>query len=149
MNRQQFIVPILLVSLVTALGPTVATGLPLEPLAAQAERPITDFIRESATEGALPGLWTASQGEERRSGDSARTQVDQAFSSLPLRFVANVGQSDPSVRFTVKGAGHTIFFTEEEVVFEDYEWRLLQIPHRDIPVKPNSAIWQSDLDTAY
>jgi uncharacterized repeat protein (TIGR01451 family) len=41
----------------------------------------------------------------------------QAFLSLPLRFIANAGQTHPAVRFTVKGAGHTLFFTEEGVVF--------------------------------
>ena len=41
----------------------------------------------------------------------------QAFLSLPLRFVANAGQTHPTVHFTVKGAGHTLFFTEEGVVF--------------------------------
>jgi hypothetical protein len=46
-----------------------------------------------------------------------RERVNQALFNLPLRFVANAGQTDPVVRFTVKGAGHTLFFTQEEVVF--------------------------------
>ena len=37
--------------------------------------------------------------------------------SLPLRFVANAGQTHPAVHFTVKGGGHTLFFTEESVIF--------------------------------
>jgi uncharacterized repeat protein (TIGR01451 family) len=40
----------------------------------------------------------------------------QALLNLPLRFIANAGQTDPAVCFTVKGAGHTLFFTSEEVV---------------------------------
>ena len=40
-----------------------------------------------------------------------------ALANLPLSFVANAGQEDPTVRFTVRGAGHTIFFTEQEIVF--------------------------------
>ena len=36
---------------------------------------------------------------------------------LPLSFIPNHGQTDPSVRFHVKGPGHTIFFADDEVVF--------------------------------
>lgn len=39
------------------------------------------------------------------------------WSQLPLRFIANRGQTDSEVRFTVQGAGHTLFFTPREVVF--------------------------------
>jgi uncharacterized repeat protein (TIGR01451 family) len=39
------------------------------------------------------------------------------LTDLPLRFIANAGQTDPAVNFTVKGAGHTLFFTQNEVVF--------------------------------
>jgi uncharacterized repeat protein (TIGR01451 family) len=48
---------------------------------------------------------------------ASRERVNQALFNLPLRFVANAGQTDPAVRFTVKGAGHTLFFTQEGVVF--------------------------------
>jgi uncharacterized repeat protein (TIGR01451 family) len=48
---------------------------------------------------------------------ASRERLNQALFNLPLRFVANAGQTDPAVRFTVKGAGHTLFFTQEEVVF--------------------------------
>jgi len=41
----------------------------------------------------------------------------QVLTDLPLRFIANAGQTDPAVYFTVKGAGHTLFFTQDEVVF--------------------------------
>jgi len=41
----------------------------------------------------------------------------QTLTDLPLRFIANAGQTDPAVNFTVKGAGHTLFFTQDEVVF--------------------------------
>jgi hypothetical protein len=49
--------------------------------------------------------------------EATRERVGQALFNLPLRFIANAGQTDPAVHFVVKGAGHTIFFTEEEVVF--------------------------------
>jgi hypothetical protein len=37
--------------------------------------------------------------------------------SLPLRFTANSGQTDPAVRFTAESAGQAFFFTDDEVVF--------------------------------
>ncbi len=41
---------------------------------------------------------------------------DTPFSALalPLRFIPNVGQTDSAVQFTVRGAGHTLFFTPVE-----------------------------------
>jgi uncharacterized repeat protein (TIGR01451 family) len=41
----------------------------------------------------------------------------EVLANLPLRFVPNTGQDDPAVHFTVQGPGHTLFFTEEGVVF--------------------------------
>ncbi len=38
------------------------------------------------------------------------------FGKLPLSFVPNAGQTDPAVRFQVRGMGGTIFFTDGEVV---------------------------------
>lgn len=38
-------------------------------------------------------------------------------SRRPLSFIANAGQTDSRVLFHVQGAGHTIFFTPDEVVF--------------------------------
>jgi uncharacterized repeat protein (TIGR01451 family) len=45
----------------------------------------------------------------------------QTLSGLPLRFVANAGQVDPDVRFTVRRAGHTIFLTPDGLVFSAVE----------------------------
>ncbi len=44
-------------------------------------------------------------------------QVNQSLRHLPLRFIPNAGQTAPVVQFTVKGAGHTIFFTPEGIIF--------------------------------
>ena len=50
--------------------------------------------------------------------EAATQQAESGvLANLPLRFVPNTGQDDPAVRFTVKGPGHTLFFTEEGVVF--------------------------------
>ena len=45
------------------------------------------------------------------------SKVFQTLMDLPLRFIANAGQTNPAVNFTVKGAGLTLFFTPDEVVF--------------------------------
>jgi hypothetical protein len=44
-------------------------------------------------------------------------RVNQSLLGLPLRFIANAGQIDSAVQFTVKGTGHTIFFTPQGIIF--------------------------------
>ncbi|MCT7956090.1 SBBP repeat-containing protein [Laspinema palackyanum] len=39
------------------------------------------------------------------------------LAQLPLSFIPNAGQLDPTVNFSVRGASHGIFFTPDEVVF--------------------------------
>ncbi|MGB8690085.1 MAG: SBBP repeat-containing protein, partial [Microcoleus sp.] len=47
-----------------------------------------------------------------------KSQNQQAsYGQVPLIFIANTGQTDPSVKFQVKGAGHSIFFTPNEITF--------------------------------
>lgn len=69
----------------------------------------------------LPGL-TSEAGRRRifhpsEVGLGERDKVRHALGNLPLRFIANAGQAGPAVRFTVKGAGQAIFFTDQEIVF--------------------------------
>lgn len=45
------------------------------------------------------------------------TMKGTQFSGLPLRFVENIGQTLPEVQFHVEGAGHTVLFQSERVVF--------------------------------
>jgi hypothetical protein len=40
-----------------------------------------------------------------------------SYGQIPLSFIANTGQTDPNVKFQVKGAGHSIFFTPNEIAF--------------------------------
>ncbi|MEG4226804.1 MULTISPECIES: DUF7948 domain-containing protein [unclassified Microcoleus] len=40
-----------------------------------------------------------------------------SYGQIPLSFIANNGQTDPSVKFQVKGAGHSIFFSPNEISF--------------------------------
>ncbi len=58
--------------------------------------------------------------------------------TLPLSFIANAGQIDPTVRFHVKGGGYSIYFTPEEVVFtaaEDAESEELRTSSRTAVVR--------------
>ena len=50
------------------------------------------------------------------------TQNQQSsYGQLPLSFIANSGQTDPSVQFQVKGAGHSIFFSPNEISFVAFQ----------------------------
>lgn len=41
------------------------------------------------------------------------SQNQQAsYGQIPLSFIANTGQTDPNVKFHVKGAGHSIFLLQ-------------------------------------
>ncbi|GAB4287695.1 MAG: hypothetical protein Fur0025_21390 [Oscillatoriaceae cyanobacterium] len=51
-------------------------------------------------------------------GDPITGDVTTATSNLPLSFIANAGQAAENVQALVKGAGHTIFFTPEEISFQ-------------------------------
>jgi hypothetical protein len=68
----------------------------------------------TAVPPAPAGASIPTQGDAPPAG---RAGIKQALMQLPLRFIANAGQTDPEVRFTVKAAGQTIFFTPDEVVF--------------------------------
>jgi hypothetical protein len=47
---------------------------------------------------------------------SATQRVAETFGRLPLSFEANVGQTDPQVRFLSRGSGYTLFLTSGEAV---------------------------------
>jgi len=44
-----------------------------------------------------------------------KSKATEAYGKLPLSFIQNNGQTDKSVRFYERGAGHATFFTEEGV----------------------------------
>ncbi len=48
-------------------------------------------------------------------GDRAKTKAAETYGKLPLSFIQNNGQTDKSVKFYERGAGHATFFTEEGV----------------------------------
>lgn len=49
---------------------------------------------------------------------SKASQIASAVGKLPLRFEANMGQTDPRVAFLARGSGYTVFLTADEAVME-------------------------------
>jgi hypothetical protein len=96
MNKQRFITFVLLVSLAIVSGPGAAytsAAPPPAPALSKVEGPV------------LPVSSVA---------DDPAIAPD--FGKLPLSFVPNTGQTDPSVRFQVRSMGGRLFFTPSEVV---------------------------------
>ncbi|MEZ2227324.1 MAG: S8 family serine peptidase [Microcoleus sp.] len=63
-----------------------------------------------------------------------------SYGQIPLSFIANTGQTDPNVKFQVKGAGHSIYFTPNEITFTAF-----QKPNEPGNQATNSAIIRSSL----
>jgi Ca2+-binding RTX toxin-like protein len=63
-----------------------------------------------------------------------------SYGQIPLSFIANAGQTDPNVKFQVKGAGHSIFFTPNEITFTAF-----QKPNEPGNTATNSATVRSSL----
>ncbi len=74
--------------------PAVATAAPTPPKAAG---------------GAPAPVVTAADAQ-------TKAVATEALGKLPLRFETNVGQVDPQVRFTAKGAGYDLFLTGDKAV---------------------------------
>ncbi len=68
--------------------------------------------------GAMPQAIapTESVSPEGTTGDPLLGEQVPNLSQLPLSFIPNAGQFDPTVNFSVRGASHAIFFTPDEVV---------------------------------
>jgi len=120
MHPQRLLATVLLVGLIATPGPAaVEMALPSTPIVRQTAGSARSANEESANR--LPDSRaarheTSPHPDLPHSNTPARSHA-QALPTLPLRFIANAGQSDPAVRFTVQGAGHTIFFTRDEIVF--------------------------------
>ena len=80
-------------------------------------------------QGALHTSATAVSGAAMVGSDQAATaRLKAASGRLPLSFVPNAGQMDPTVRFQVRSAGATLFFTSNEIV--------LSLPTRSTDIPP-------------
>jgi len=49
---------------------------------------------------------------------TTESSVLEAYGKLPLLFIENQGQVDEAVRYYVKASGQTVYFTEENIVFD-------------------------------
>ena len=49
-------------------------------------------------------------------GRKTKSRVSEAYGRLPIRFEANVGQTDAAVKFLSRGGGHSLFLTQSEAV---------------------------------
>lgn len=47
---------------------------------------------------------------------TARLSVSEAYGRVPLSFEANLGQTDPQVKYLARGSGYTLFLTATEAV---------------------------------
>jgi len=75
-----------------------------------------------------PGLQRAKSSEKTRPETSLRTaapadsqkqqSATAAYGKLPLSFEANMGQTDPQVKFLSRGPGYQMFLTSSEAVFD-------------------------------
>lgn len=63
---------------------------------------------------ALSGV--SSFGQRHQSAAHANQAVVAEFAKLPLSFEANLGQSDPQVRFISRGQGYSLFLTDSSAV---------------------------------
>src|SRR5262245_28158107 len=79
---------------------------PLPPV----EEPETSLPTTSAAPAA------PSPGELRRHSDAPRPDVLKTYGHIPMQFEANLGQTDPNVKFFARGPGYTVFLTPSEAV---------------------------------
>lgn len=65
------------------------------------------------------GIHHSRTAKHQREPLTAATQqrILASLIKMPLRFEANQGQTDPSVKFITKGAGYNLFLTTNELVF--------------------------------
>jgi hypothetical protein len=72
---------------------------------------------------ALPASFGPQLWREAREGASSTAiladeerRVTEAYAQLPLAFIPNAGQTDPSVRYYAQGAGYTFYFADHKAV---------------------------------
>ena len=70
--------------------------------------------------GAFPavGLLAGESSTDTMDSSTTESSVLEAYGKLPLPFIENQGQVDEAVRYYVKGSGQTVYFTEENIVFD-------------------------------
>jgi len=68
-------------------------------------------------------------------GEVVKAQVAEAYGKLPLLFIENQGQLNAEVKYYVKAAGQTIYFTDGGIVFDLVRYEETQ----DIPSADSKA----------
>ncbi len=97
-----------------------------DPLAAILGHPPVPALSGATTDPAdpltTPGLGGVSTADPRRDPDAAtlpehsRARIQEGYGQLPMHFEPNLGQSAPEVRYLARGAGYSLFLTEQEAV---------------------------------
>src|ERR1051326_123843 len=57
-----------------------------------------------------------SASDIRQSAEKLKSEVRSAMADLPMAFEPNMGQTDPRVKYLTRGAGYTVFLTDEGAV---------------------------------
>jgi len=64
------------------------------------------------------GLLAGESSTDTMDLSTTESSVLEAYGKLPLLFIENQGQVDEAVRYYVKASGQTVYFTEENIVFD-------------------------------
>ena len=49
--------------------------------------------------------------------EASQANIIENYGKIPLSFTVNQGQLDPQVKFTIRGSGCTMYFTQEGTTF--------------------------------
>jgi hypothetical protein len=64
------------------------------------------------------GLLAGESSTDTLDLSTTESSILEAYGKLPLLFIENQGQVDEAVRYYVKASGQTVYFTEENIVFD-------------------------------
>ncbi len=64
------------------------------------------------------GLLAGESSTDTMDLSTTESSVLEVYGKLPLLFIENQGQVDEAVRYYVKASGQTVYFTEENIVFD-------------------------------
>src|SRR6266567_7560553 len=81
--------------------------------------PFATLLNQLILSSLLSVIPAAAQ-QSAMAGPTKRPQVMKSYGKLPLSFEANQGQTDQRVKFLSRGAGYTLFLTEDSAVLSLY-----------------------------
>ena len=100
------------VALLLALGMSCVSQATLAALSA-----VPDSIDESEFRVGAIADSRAPSSSLAAADPATRSKVSEAYARVPLSFEANVGQTDPRVKFLSRGAEYNLFLTSTEATF--------------------------------